>query len=112
MLKPILMSALLAAPWTLIGDVVPAVSQPAVQAAQAAMTHEGKIVSVAEGKLVMSDNDGKNEHIHAITPTARISLAGKSVKLTELSKGDSVTVTVSAEGVVTMVEATRPAPTN
>ena len=106
MLKPILMSALLAAPWTLIGDVV-----PAVQAAQAAMAHEGKIVSVAEGKLVMSDNNGKNEHTHAITPTARISLAGKSVKLTELSKGDSVTVTVSAEGVVTMVEATRPAPT-
>lgn len=107
MLKPILMSALLAAPWTLIGDVV-----PAVQAAQAAMAHEGKIVSVAEGKLVMSDNDGKNEHTHAITPTARISLGGMSVKLTELRKGDSVTVTVSAEGVVTMVEATRPAPTN
>ena len=107
MLKPILMSALLAAPWTLIGDVV-----PAVQAAQAAMAHEGKIVSVAEGKLVMSDNDGKNEHTHAITPTARVSLGGMSVKLTELRKGDSVTVTVSAEGVVTMVEATRPAPTN
>ena len=111
MLKPLLISTLLTIPWTLIGDAVPAVSQPAVQAAQAARTHEGKIVSVAEGKLVMSDNDGKNEHSHVITPTAKITLGGNSAKLTELKKGDSVTVTVSAEGVVTMVEATRSAPT-
>lgn len=111
MLKPLLMSALLAVPWTLIGDAVSAVPQPAVRAVQASMSHQGKIVSVAEGKLVMSDNDGKNEHSHAITPTAKITLGGNSVKLTELKKGDSVTVTVSAEGVVTMVEATRSAPT-
>ena len=111
MLKPILISALLAVPWTLIGDAVAAVPRPAVQAAQAAMMHEGKIVSVAEGKLVMSDNDGKNEHSHAITPTAKITLGGKSVQLTELKKGDSVNMTVSAEGVVTMIEATRSAST-
>jgi hypothetical protein len=75
------------------------------------MAHEGKVVSVAEGKLVMTDNDGKNEHTHMITPTAKILLGGKSAKLMELRKGDAVKVTVSPEGVVTMIEATRATPT-
>lgn len=110
MLKPVLMSAMLVAPMGMVGNVVKAA--PAVGAvAPAAMTHEGKVVSVSENKLVMTDNDGKNEHSHMITPTAKITLGGKSAKLTELRKGDAIKVTMAAEGVVTMVEATRAAPT-
>ncbi len=73
---------------------------------QVAKTHEGKVVSVADGKLVMSDNDGKNQHNHMITATAKIMLDGKMAKLTDLKAGDSIKVT-TAEGVVTMIDAVR-----
>jgi hypothetical protein len=62
-------------------------------------THTGKVVSVtegkdgADGKLVMTDNDGKNEHTHMISSSVKITLDKKSAKLGELKKGDSVTVT-------------------
>jgi len=113
MLKAVLMGAALASPWA-VGSCDAAQAQHAnVQAQTAAKTHEGKVVSVAEGKLVMSDKDGKNEHTHKITATAKVMLGGKPVKLTDLKKGDSIKVTTSPEGEVTMVDATRAsAPTN
>jgi formylmethanofuran dehydrogenase subunit D len=70
-------------------------------------THDGLIVSVAEGKLVMSDADGKNEHTHAIGLTAKITLNGKEAKLADLKKGDKVKVTASEDGKVSAVAATR-----
>lgn len=70
-------------------------------------THDGTVVSAAEGKLVMSDKDGKNEHTHAIAATTTITLDGKAAKITDLRKGDSVKVTVDAEGKVSAVAATR-----
>lgn len=76
--------------------------------AQVAKVHEGKIVSVTDGKLVVADRDGKNPITYMITPTAKIMLDGKPVKLTELKSGDAIKVT-TAEGVVTMVDATRAA---
>ena len=76
--------------------------------AQAAdKTHDGLIVSVAEGKLVMSDADGKNEHTHNIGPTSKITLNGKEAKLADLKKGDKVKVTAGEDGKVTAVAATR-----
>jgi hypothetical protein len=76
--------------------------------AQAAdKTHDGLIVSVAEGKLVMTDAQGKNEHTHAIGPTAKITLNGKEAKLSDLKKGDKVKVTASEDGKVSAVAATR-----
>ena len=103
MLKPILLGLLLAVPS--IGNAA-AFDPPA---AQAAMTHEGKVVSVSDAKLVMKDNNGKNEHTHMITAAAVIMLNGKSAKVTDLKPGDAIKVTTSAEGTVTMVEATRAA---
>src|SRR5262245_53472540 len=84
------------------------------QVARAAdKTHNGKVVSVADGKdgkdgkLVMTDNDGKNEHSHAIASATTITLNKKSVKLTDLKKGDVITVSTDSGGKVTAVAATR-----
>lgn len=76
-------------------------------------THEGKVVSVTEGKdggdgkLVMTDNDDKKEHSHKIPLTVKISLNGKTAKFGELKKGDSITVTTDENGNVTEVHAKR-----
>jgi hypothetical protein len=70
-------------------------------------THDGIVVSVAEGKLTMSDKDGTNEHTHTIAATTKITLDGKAAKLADLKKGDSVKVTAGADGKVTAVAATR-----
>lgn len=76
-------------------------------------SHDGKVVSVtegkdkADGKLVMTDNDGKNEHSHAIAATVKITLNGKAAKLADLKKGDSIKVTQDDAKKVTAVAATR-----
>jgi formylmethanofuran dehydrogenase subunit D len=70
-------------------------------------THEGTVVSAAEGKLVMTDKEGKNEHTHTVPATTKVTLDGKDAKLTDLKKGDSVKVTVDPEGRVVAIAATR-----
>ena len=70
-------------------------------------THEGTVVSAAEGKLVMTDKAGKNEHSHNVAATTKITLAGKDAKLADLKKGDIVKVTTDASGKVMSVVATR-----
>ncbi len=70
-------------------------------------THEGKVVSTAEGKLVMSDGKGGGEQTFTVPPAAIISLDGKPAKLNELMKGDSVKVTTGTEGNVTAVAGQR-----
>ncbi|MEX2173678.1 MAG: hypothetical protein WD872_04905 [Pirellulaceae bacterium] len=70
-------------------------------------THDGMVVSVAEGKLVMADKDGKNEHTHMIDAAAKVTLDGKAAKVTDLKKGDKVKVTTSEASKVTAVAATR-----
>lgn len=109
MTSPILLSAFLLVSSPTFVAKEPAVGRPVVvgDTAQASMTHQGKVVSVSANKLVTSDKDGKNEHRHMITAAAKITLGGNTVKLADLKPGDAVTVTVSPEGVVTMVEATR-----
>jgi hypothetical protein len=104
MLTAILMSIAMAA--RVSGLDSPAFFRDAGDVGQVAKTHDGKVVSVADGKLVMSDNDGKNQHNHMITATAKIMLDGKMAKLTDLKAGDSIKVT-TAEGEVTMIDAVR-----
>jgi len=70
-------------------------------------SHDGKVVSVSEGKLVMTDNDGKNEHSHAVGATAKVTLDGKEAKLADLKAGDHITVTQDEGGKVTAVAAKR-----
>jgi len=78
----------------------------AVQAADD-KTHEGLVVSAAEGKLVMSDKEGKNEHTHEIGADCKVTLDGKAAKIADLKKGDKVKVTTGEGGKVSAVAATR-----
>ena len=70
-------------------------------------THDGKVVSVDDGKLVMTDKDGKNQHQHQVTGAARILVDGMAARLMDLKAGDVVKVTISTEGEVMLIEATR-----
>ena len=74
--------------------------------AVAADTHEGTVVSVSEGKLVMTDKDG-TEHSHDVGPTAIVTVDGKDAKLADLKKGDKITVTMGADKKVTKIECKR-----
>jgi hypothetical protein len=69
-------------------------------AADETKTHEGIIVSASADKLVMTDNQGKNEHSHMVTTAAKIMLDGKQAKLADLKKGHfvKVTTTKTADG--------------
>jgi len=84
----------------------------AAQFVRADNTHSGKVVSVtegtggADGKLVMTDDNGKNEHNHAISSSTKITRDGKTVALRDLKKGDTIKVTTAEGGKVTQVAAT------
>jgi hypothetical protein len=72
-------------------------------------THSGLVASVADGKLTMTDKDGKNEHTHTVAKDAKITCNGKECKLDELKKGSIVVVTTGKEGdstVAVKIEAT------
>jgi len=69
-------------------------------------THEGTVVSASEGKLVMTDKDGK-EHSHDVGPAATVTIDGKAGKLTDLRKGDKITVTMGADNKVTKIDCKR-----
>jgi len=69
--------------------------------------HEGTVVSAAEGKLVMTDKEGKNEHSHTVATTTKVTLDGKDAKLIDLKKGDAVKVSTDREGKVVAIAATR-----
>lgn len=90
--------------------VVLMLARPAISAEK---SHEGKVVSVAEGKdkadgkLVMTDNEGKNEHSHMISASVKITLDGKAAKLMDLKKGDHIKVTQDDAKKVTAVAAHR-----
>ena len=86
--------------------VIVAVVALASQSGAEEKSHQGTVVSAAEGKLVMADKDGKNEHTHMIAATTNVTLNGKAAKITDLKKGDTVKVTVDS-GKVTTVAATR-----
>jgi Cu/Ag efflux protein CusF len=71
-------------------------------------THEGKVVKVEDGKLTMSDKDGKNEHTHAVPVEAVIIIDGKEAKYSDLKAGNSVKVTTEKKGdkvLVTKIDA-------
>jgi Cu/Ag efflux protein CusF len=76
--------------------------------AQAADSHQGKIVETSAGKLVMTDMDGKKEHPMEVPASAAVTRDGKEAKLTDLKAGDTITVTTDTKdgkAMVTKVEA-------
>jgi hypothetical protein len=70
-------------------------------------THSGVVVKAGDGKLTMSDKDGKTQHTHKVSPTAKISCDGKDCKLSDLKEGFQVTVTYEsdADKTATKIEA-------
>lgn len=72
------------------------VSAPALAADE--NTHEGLVVKAADGKLTMTDKEGKKEHTHPVAKDARITLDGKAAKLEDLKKGFKVKVTTEGKG--------------
>jgi biopolymer transport protein ExbD len=59
-------------------------------------THSGKVVSAADGKLVMTDSNNK-EMTHSVAADAKISFDGKECKLEDLKKGAFVKVTTKKD---------------
>ena len=77
---------------------------------QAADMHQGKVVSTAAGKLIMTDAEGKNQHTMDVPMAAVVTREGKTVPLSELQTGDMITVSTEKKGdmtAVTKVEAKR-----
>ena len=70
-------------------------------------THEGKVVRAGDGKLVMTDKEGK-EHSHEVALDAKITCDGLECKLEDLKKDFPIKVTTEKKGdktVVTKIEA-------
>jgi len=80
---------------------------PAV-AADKDSTHEGTVVKAGDGKLTMTDKDGKDEHTHTVAKDATVTCEGKKCKLADLKKGYTVKVTMGKQDgkdVATKIEA-------
>jgi hypothetical protein len=69
---------------------------PALAADEA--THDGLMVKAGDGKLTMTDKEGKKEHTHNVAKDAKISCDGKECKLGDLKKGVKVSVTTEGKG--------------
>lgn len=65
------------------------IASPAV--AQDGSSHDGKVVSAGAGKLVMTDEQGK-EHSHAVGPETKITVNGKPGSLEDLKAGMTIRV--------------------
>ena len=61
-------------------------------------THSGKVVKVGDGKLVMTDKDGKNEHTMDVAKDAKITCDSKECKLKDLKPGCTIEVTTKKDG--------------
>jgi hypothetical protein len=81
------------------------ISGPAIAADE--KSHEGKVVSVDNGKLTMTDKDGGKKTTHKVSAEATITLEGKKAKLSEIKEGQFVKVWYSddADKTATKVEA-------
>lgn len=78
----------------------------AADPAEGTKTHAGVVVSAADGKLTMSMSDG-SEHSHLIGANVAITIDGEAAKLTDLKKGDKISVTTDKESQVTAVSCMR-----
>lgn len=58
-----------------------------------ANTHDGKVVSIAGNKLVMTNDQGGDEHSHMLADNARLTCDGKACKATDLKAGMTIRVT-------------------
>ncbi len=84
------------------------IRQSSVLAANTAdeITHEGKVVSITEDKLVMTGTNGE-EHSHALTAAVKLTCDGKVCKCEDIKAGMKIRVTQKndADKTVTKIEA-------
>ncbi len=58
---------------------------------------DGKVTTVTEGKLSVSDSAGQMMQTFAVPSGAKVTLNGKSAGLMELMRGDAVTITMDGK---------------
>jgi hypothetical protein len=73
-----------------------AISSQATQAADE--VHEGKVVSVGEGRITVFDKRDSENDTFVVNAQTRILRNGKPAKLSDVQPGDMAKVTVVAEG--------------
>ena len=56
-------------------------------------SHDGKVVSITAVKLVMTNMESEEEHMHALTADVRITCDGKVCKAADLKSGMRIRVT-------------------
>ena len=69
-----------------------------------AKAHEGTVVKVGDGKLVMKAKDSQTEHIHVVKPGTKITCDGKPVALEDLKEGMQVKVWTKDDADKTVVK--------
>ena len=81
-----------------------AMSAPAL-AKEACATHDGKVVSITAEKLVMTNAEGQ-EHSHALTADAKLTLDGTACTAADLKPGTRIRVTTQGadKSVVSRIE--------
>ena len=63
----------------------------------AGKSHDGRVVSITDAKLVMTNMEGKEEHMHALTADAKVTCDGKVCKAADLKPGMRIRVTTGFE---------------
>jgi hypothetical protein len=61
-------------------------------------THEGKVISVSEGKITVFDKRDNENDTFNVNAQTKILRNGKPAKLTDIQPGDSAKVTAVADG--------------
>jgi hypothetical protein len=67
-------------------------------------THEGKVLAVGDGRLMILDLKDDDTDTFVVTAETKISRNGKSVKLSDLQPGDVATVTATSAGGMLMAK--------
>jgi hypothetical protein len=80
--------------FALVGIAIAGMPTSLLTAAEPA-SYDGTIVSVSDGKLTMIETGETEQDVYDVSPTAKITLDGKTAKLADLKKGMKVTVTVT-----------------
>jgi hypothetical protein len=80
----------------IVGAAVLAISGQALRAAEE--IHEGKVLSVGEGKITVFDKRDSDNDTFVVNAQTRIIRNGKPAKLSDVQPGDKAKVTAVAEG--------------
>jgi hypothetical protein len=60
--------------------------------------HEGKVVSVSDGKLTVLDKRDSDNDTFVVTAETKISRNGKAAKLSDIQAGDMAKVVATSQG--------------